>query len=147
MTKMDTVQKSSLQEETKEKCPKCGKNLFIKLGRFGRFYACSGFPDCKYTRPLEKSGAEQEKEQELIKDEKCAKCGGPMVLKESRFGKFLACENYPKCKTTKSIAIEAKVPCPKCGGKIVQKRTKKGRTFWGCANYPKCDSAFWQEPK
>ncbi|MDO8686640.1 MAG: type I DNA topoisomerase [Candidatus Berkelbacteria bacterium] len=139
--KMETVSKNDLKEETDEKCPKCGKNLFIKIGRFGKFYACGGFPDCKFTRPLGKDIAAEKT------DEKCPKCGKNMVMKESRYGKFLACEGYPTCKTTKNIVVESKVACPDCGGKIVQKRTKKGRTFWGCANYPKCNKAYWQEPK
>lgn len=139
--KMESVSKNDLKEETNEKCPKCGKNLFIKIGRFGKFYACGGFPDCKFTRPLGKDIAAE------ITDEKCPKCGKNMVMKESRYGKFLACEGYPNCKTTKNIVVESRVACPDCGGKIVQKRTKKGRTFWGCANYPKCTKAFWQEPK
>ncbi len=139
--KMETVSKNDLAEETNEKCPKCGKNLLIKLGRFGKFYACSGFPECKFTRPLAKD-IKEEKVAEI-----CPKCGKNMVMKESRFGKFLACSGYPECKHTKNIIIESKKPCPNCGGKIIQKRTKKGRVFWGCQNFPKCKTAFWQEPK
>jgi len=142
--KMETVSKNDLAEKTDEKCPNCGKDLMIKLGRYGKFLACSGFPECKYTRPLGKEGKPAEPQKT---DEKCPKCGKDLVLKESRFGKFLACSGYPGCKYTKNIVIESKVKCPDCGGKLIQKRTRKGRTFWGCENYPKCKRAYWKEPK
>jgi DNA topoisomerase-1 len=141
---METVSKNDLAEKTDEKCPNCGKDLMIKLGRYGKFLACSGFPECKYTRPLGKEGKPAEPQKT---DEKCPKCGKDLVLKESRFGKFLACSGYPGCKYTKNIVIESKVKCPDCGGKLIQKRTRKGRTFWGCENYPKCKRAYWKEPK
>ena len=143
--KMESVKKADLQEETDEKCPKCGQNLMIKIGRFGKFMACKGYPECKFTKPLVKPGDEEKAEGEVT-DEKCPKCGKNMVLKESRYGKFLACEGYPECKTTKTINVELNVPCPNCGEKIIQRRTKKGRTFFGCSGYPKCETAFWSEP-
>ncbi|AKM81874.1 TPA: type I DNA topoisomerase [Candidatus Berkelbacteria bacterium] len=143
--KMESVKKADLQEETDEKCPKCGQNLMIKMGRFGKFMACKGYPECKFTRPITKPGEENKPEGEPT-DEKCPKCGKNMVLKESRYGKFLACEGYPECKTTKTITVETDVPCPNCGEKLIQRRTKKGRTFWGCSGYPKCKTAFWNEP-
>lgn len=135
-------------EITEEKCPECGKPLLIRLGRFGKFMACSGYPECKYSRPLE-SKAEEKEMKELVKEsgEKCEKCGGKMVLKEGRFGKFLACENYPKCKNTKAIVQSTGMKCPECGeGDVVTKRTKKGRTFWGCSRYPDCKYATWENP-
>jgi len=146
--KMETVEKNNIIEETDEKCPDCGKNLIIKLGRFGKFYACGGYPDCKFTKPFldESQRAQQEKIEAGLKDEKCPKCGGPMVLKEARFGPFLACSKYPECKSTKNITIAADVPCPNCGEKLLQRRTRKGKIFWGCSGYPKCKTAFWDEP-
>jgi DNA topoisomerase-1 len=128
--------------------------LTIKLGRFGKFVACSGFPKCKYSRPLEpdknlevlgvdgteESIAEGEKEP-------CEKCGGKMVLKEGRFGKFLACENYPKCKNTKAIVGKTGIVCPECEkGELIERKTKKRRTFWGCNRYPDCKYATWEKP-
>jgi len=80
-------------------------------------------------------------------EEKCEKCGGKMVLKEGRFGKFLACENYPKCKNTKSLVAATGQKCPECGeGEIVQRRTKRGKPFWGCSRYPECKYATWEAP-
>lgn len=143
-------------EMTKEKCPECKKPLLIRLGRYGKFMACSGYPDCKFSKPVEgkkedgevakKDGSmESVKEAEAIK---CEKCGGKMILKEGKFGKFLACDNYPKCKNTKTIVQSSGIKCPDCGeGEIVERRTKKGRTFWGCSRYPKCKYASWVDPK
>jgi DNA topoisomerase-1 len=131
---------------TDQVCEKCGKPMVIKWGRHGRFMACSGFPDCKNTRPLQNQGTEageQGAEVEQI-SEQCEKCGSPMVIKTGRFGKFLACSKYPKCKTTKPIGLGIK--CPEDGGEIVQRRTKKGRIFFSCSNYPACKFATWYKP-
>jgi DNA topoisomerase-1 len=135
--------KDLIEEKTKRNCPKCGKPLVIKLGRFGKFYSCSDFPKCKYTEPLE---------DKIIKEtfplEKCEKCGAPLKTKIGRFGKFLACSRYPECKFTKPIVTSTGVICPKCGkGEIIEKKTKKGKTFYACNQYPKCDFAIWQKPK
>lgn len=143
-------------KEIGEKCPECGKPLVERFGRYGKFIACSNYPECKYSRPLEtkedKKAAvvDENGETEKLSEaegEKCEKCGGKMVLKEGRFGKFLACENYPKCKNTKTIVTDTKIKCPDCGdGTLVQRRTKKGRMFWGCSRYPKCKYATWNDP-
>lgn len=148
--KIKEVEKSKLEEETDKKCPECGKNLKIKLGRFGKFLACSGFPDCKYTHPLIENHLDKSQGTEIAKKvskESCPKCGKKLTFKEGKYGAFLACEGYPECKYTKNIEIEAKVKCPSCQGKIVQKRTRRGKIFWGCSNYPKCKTAFWDEPQ
>lgn len=138
-------------EILEEKCPECGEPLMVRLGRYGKFIACSGYPKCKYSRPLEEATKEMSKgEKEAIKElagEVCEKCGGKMVLKEGRFGKFMACENYPECKYTKAISQSTGVKCPECKkGDVIQRRTKKGRIFWGCSNYPKCKYATWENP-
>jgi len=143
--KMESVPKTKMDEETDEKCPNCSKPLSIKMGRFGKFYACTGFPECKFTRPLVKDIKGGPKLPEAT-DEKCPKCGKPMVMKEARFGPFLACSGYPDCKQTKNIEIASTVPCPKCSSKLLYRRTRKGRGFWGCSAYPKCKTAFWDEP-
>lgn len=122
-------------------CEKCGMPMVIKWGRHGRFMACSGYPNCKNTRPLE--GQETESTNQKT-EEKCPVCGSPMVLKSGRFGKFLACSNYPECKTTKPISTGVK--CPEDGGDIVERRTKKGKSFWSCSKYPKCKFATWNKP-
>ncbi len=130
---------------TDEVCDKCGKPMVIKWGRHGRFIACTGWPDCKNTKPLEQEGADgngQGAAKEV--DEKCEKCGSPMVLKSGRFGRFLACSKYPECKTTKPISTGIK--CPDDGGDIVERQTKKGKLFFSCGNYPNCKFATWYRP-
>jgi DNA topoisomerase-1 len=146
-TKKKEVKKSDvIHEKTDEKCDKCGAPMEVKLGRNGKFLSCSKYPECKNARPL-KEDLEKEKElQKEFKDEKCDKCGGQMVVKNGRFGEFLACSNYPKCKSTRPLSHALKVKCPKCGHDLVEKRTKRGKVFYGCTDYPTCDFATWQKP-
>jgi DNA topoisomerase-1 len=134
--------KKSMQEKTDVACELCGRPMIIKWGRNGRFMACSGYPECKNTKPL---AEDQEKHQHLV-GIKCDLCGGDMVVKAGRFGTFLGCSNYPTCKNTKPISMGIK--CPKCGhGDLVERKTKKGkRTFYGCTRYPECDFASWDKP-
>ena len=84
--------------------------------------------------------------EDKISDVPCDKCGRMMVIKQGRFGEFLACPGYPDCKNTKPIVEKIEAPCPKCGGDILLKRSKKGNKFYGCSNYPECDFVSWQEP-
>ncbi len=132
--------REDLQEEAGEDCEKCGRPMIIRWGRNGKFMACSGFPECRNTKPI----SEEEEPQET--DEVCEKCGSPMVIKRGRYGKFLACSNYPTCKNTRPLSTG--VACPKegCDGKVVERRSKKGRVFYGCSNYPKCDFVSWDKP-
>ena len=113
--------------------------MIARWGRNGKFLACSGYPECKNTKPIEEEAIE-------IIDEKCEKCGNPMVVKTGRFGRFLACSNYPECKNTKPIPLGIKCPKDVCDGDVIQRKTKKGRTFYGCSNYPKCDFVSWNKP-
>lgn len=144
-----TVDKKAIVEEkTDEKCPECGKPLVIKLGRYGKFYACTGFPDCKHTAPITEN---MDKDEQKAVDEqeggKCEKCkDGKLVLKQGRFGTFFGCSNYPKCKFTKALVVASNVPCPNCGKELVRKMTRRGKPFWGCSGYPSCKTAFWDEP-
>lgn len=135
--------KSDLMEESGVTCDKCGKPMVIRWGRNGRFMACTGFPECKNTRPLEEKSPAAEPEQT---SEICDKCGSPMVIKNGRFGKFLACSNYPACKNAKPL--KTGISCPKegCDGHVIQRKTKRGRFFYGCSNYPKCDFVSWYRP-
>ena len=129
-------------EPTGEKCPECGSELLEKRGRFGKFMACSTYPDCKYTRNIDGSTrAEDEPTNEI-----CPTCGKPMVIKHGRFGKFIACSGYPDCKTTKPVTLG--IPCPEsgCSGQIVERRSRRGRTFFGCSAYPNCKFVVWQRP-
>ncbi|MBN1258872.1 type I DNA topoisomerase [Candidatus Peregrinibacteria bacterium] len=145
--KQKSVKKSDvIAEKTDEVCEKCGAPMMVKFGRNGKFLSCSNFPKCKNAKPMK---ADQEKEAELQKkfaDEKCDKCGAPMVVKKGRFGEFLACSAYPQCKTTRPLAHSLNVKCPKCGRDVVEKRTKRGKVFYGCAGYPDCDFATWHKP-
>ncbi|UCF64340.1 MAG: type I DNA topoisomerase [bacterium] len=131
--------KSDLLEETEEKCEKCGRPMVIRWGRNGRFYACTGYPGCKNTRPIEDPI-------QVETDEICDVCGSPMQIKRGRFGEFLACSDYPSCKNTKPISTGVFCPEPDCDGKLVQRRSKKGKNFYSCSNYPSCKFALWDRP-
>ena len=134
-------------EETSEICEECGRPMIMKWGRFGKFLSCSDFPKCRNTRPI--NGEDQPGAPVTAKetDEICDKCSSKMVVKEGRFGSFLACSAYPTCKNTKPISVPVGVRCPKCGkGDVVEKRTRKGRMFYGCDQYPACDFVSWQKP-
>lgn len=121
-------------EELDEKCPESGHGLVMKHGRFGKFIACTNYPECKYTRPLPE-------EQKIIDEnsgEICEKCGKPMVVKFGRFGSFLGCSGYPECKGIKKIQKGTGVICPKCDkGEMVEKKSKRG-IFYSCSKYPEC---------
>ena len=130
-----------VEEETDERCEKCGRPMVVRWGRFGRFLACSGFPECRQSKPL---AGEEEASQAT--DEKCDICGQPMVIRRGRYGPFLACSNYPTCRGTKRLLAKVGVACPECGGDIVAKKTGRGRTFYGCSSYPKCHFTSWSRP-
>ena len=129
--------------ETGETCPDCGKPLLKKFGRFGSFLACSAYPECKYTKDL---GGGREKPADEPTDEVCPTCSKPMVIKRGRFGKFIACSGYPECKTTKPLTLGITCPEEGCGGQLVERRTKRGKTFYSCTNYPNCKFAMWTRP-
>jgi len=129
--------KSLVQEETTEVCKNCGRRLVKKWGKNGQFLACPGFPDCRYTQPVE---GEEEIERT------CPKCGGALAYKNGRFGRFIACRSYPTCKYTEAIKLGIKCPVPGCDGDIVEKRTRRGKVFYGCSKYPRCNYASWDKP-
>ncbi|MDO8592286.1 MAG: type I DNA topoisomerase [bacterium] len=158
--KYEVINKQDIMPEEKstEVCDKCGAPMIIKTGRYGKFLACSGFPDCKNIKGLpgadkNKNGQADSKEVEELKEkykgEICEKCGSPMAIKVGKFGPFLACTGYPKCKNLKNInggANGTGIKCPVCGeGEIVQKRSKRG-LFYACNQYPKCKTAYWGKP-
>ena len=139
-----SMKKEEDSEVVDEVCDKCGKPMAIKHGRFGKFLACTGYPECKKTKPMKGEEAHAEPEPT---DQICDKCGAPMVKKVGRFGPFLSCSKYPECKNIKSIEKKTGIICPKCGkGDIIEKRTKKGKIFFSCNRYPECDQAFWDKP-
>ncbi|HEX4748669.1 MAG TPA: type I DNA topoisomerase [Bryobacteraceae bacterium] len=127
------------QDET-EYCENCGRPMVLKKGRFGQFFACSGYPDCKTTKQI---GGEQRKDVPL--EETCPQCASKLVQKYGRYGEFVACSNYPKCKYVKQKTIG--VPCPNCSeGEVVERKSKRGRVFFGCNRYPDCDFVAWGKP-
>ena len=136
------VDKVDLSDQGDEEyCENCGRPMVLKKGRFGQFYACSGYPDCKTTKPL---GGEQKKA-DVPLDEKCPNCDSNLVMKSGRFGEFTACSNYPTCKFVKQKTIGVK--CPTCKiGEVVERRSKRGKTFFGCHRYPECDFVAWGRP-
>lgn len=133
------------QEKIDEKCPKCNADLSIRLGKRGRFIGCTAYPDCDYTRNLEgDSGAP-----EVLEDRTCPACEHPLVIKHGRYGKFIGCSNYPTCTHMEPLEKpkDTEVTCPKCHeGHILQRKSRRGKIFYSCAHYPKCDYALWNEP-
>jgi DNA topoisomerase-1 len=128
------------EQDEQEYCENCGRPMVLKKGRFGTFFACSGYPECKTTKQL---GGEQRKDVKL--EEKCPTCGNNLVQKFGRYGEFVACSNYPTCKFVKQKTIG--VGCPNCTeGEVVERRSKRGRTFFGCNRYPECDFVAWGKP-
>ncbi len=129
------------EQGDEEYCQNCGRTMVLKKGRFGQFYACTGYPDCKTTRPV---GGTQKKA-DVALDEKCPQCGNNLVMKYGRFGEFTACSNYPTCKYVKQKTIGVK--CPECNeGEVVERRSKRGKTFYGCSRYPDCNFVTWAKP-
>jgi DNA topoisomerase-1 len=141
--KTKDVKKEEFQEKLDKNCPDCGGDLIMKFGRFGKFIACSNYPNCRYT---EKTGAEKKIEEEFS-GEICEKCGAKMAVKRGKFGVFLGCSKYPDCKNIKRIENKTGIKCPKCKtGDIVERKSKKGRLFFGCNTYPACDFSVWNKP-
>lgn len=160
--------KKELSTPTGEICEKCGSEMVIKWSKNGSFMACSAFPKCKNAKPIiapkpmiiagstvtkpesavsdtNKPAGSSSTEQQAQSPEKCDKCGADMVIRVGRYGPFLACSNYPKCKNAKPIPIGT-CPEPGCGGQIGSKRSRKGKIFYACSNYPKCKFASWDKP-
>ena len=144
-----SIASQKLAEKIGEACPNCGGELLKRQGRFGEFIACSNYPKCKYSRNADASaeGASEEKAAPEVLDEKCPQCGKNLIKRKGRYGEFIACEGYPKCKYSRKIEGAAKekkpllstgVKCPSCGtGEIVERFSRRGK-FYGCTNYPKC---------
>lgn len=126
-----------------ETCEKCGRSMSLKRGRFGQFLACTGYPECKNTRKITKTGAVAAP---VLLNEDCPECGQQMSIRQGPYGEFTACSTYPECKHIKRETTG--VPCPRegCTGEILVKKSKRGKYFYGCSEYPKCDSVFWDKP-
>ncbi|MCB9209847.1 MAG: type I DNA topoisomerase [Ignavibacteriales bacterium] len=123
-------------------CEKCGSEMELKIGRFGKFFACSNYPDCKNI----KSTNELKVSEPEYTGETCPECGKKTLIRTGKFGKFIGCENYPECNFTKQLTLGIK--CPTCNeGEVVTRRSKGGRFFYGCSNYPSCDFVSWNKPQ
>jgi DNA topoisomerase-1 len=139
--------KISMRDVKREKiptdaiCERCGSKMVKRWGKRGYFLACSSYPKCRYTREVEGN-----EENQVETEARCEKCGSPMVIKNGKFGRFLACSNYPTCKFTRSLDTGVRCPQEGCDGVIVERKTRKGRTFYSCTNYPSCTYALWDKP-
>ncbi|OGO90265.1 MAG: DNA topoisomerase I [Coxiella sp. RIFCSPHIGHO2_12_FULL_42_15] len=133
------------QEKIDEKCPKCDAPLSIRLGKRGRFIGCTTYPECDYTRNLEDDSSEPE----VVENRQCPKCKHDLVIKHGRYGKFIGCSHYPDCNHMEPLEKpkDTTVECPKCKqGHILQRKSRRGKIFYSCERYPKCDYAIWNEP-
>ncbi len=126
-------------EPSDEICEKCGKPMEIRSGRFGKYLACTGYPDCTNRRPLKKT-------QDEVSDQICDKCGKPMLIKTGSYGRFLACSGYPECKNTKPLDGITEGICPLCGGRIIERRSRRGFKFYSCEKSPECKFITWDLP-
>jgi DNA topoisomerase I len=132
--------RNEMQEETGEACPECGSPLVVRWGRYGKFKACTAFPKCRFSKPLE------EDESAEYSGRKCPKCDSILLVKNGRFGKYLSCSNKSECKHTEPLPTGVHCPKEGCDGELVEKRSRKGRVFYGCNRYPECDYAVWSRP-
>jgi DNA topoisomerase-1 len=137
---------ASAENAEPEPCENCGKPMALKRGRFGQFLACTGYPECKTTRKIA-AGSKSAKKPDVILDEVCPKCSqAKLVVKQGRFGEFISCSNYPKCKYIKPKTVGVPCPRPGCGGELIERRSKRGKVFYGCLKYPDCDFVLWNKP-
>ncbi len=144
--------------QTELDCPACKtRKLHIKIGKNGHFLACSGYPDCRFTSNYNRDAKGMirvvESASETTTDQVCGKCANPMIMRQGKYGHFLACSNYPECKNTQSVTIpgtsnDTGAFCPEsgCRGSLVQKTSKRGKVFYGCNRYPDCTFAIWDKP-
>ncbi len=134
---------ASAEAEEIPVCEHCGKDMVLKKGRFGAFYGCTGYPECKNIRKIAK-GDQKPTAPPVPLDEMCPKDGVNLVRRQGRFGEFISCSNYPKCDYVKRETLG--IACSKCGGDLAVKKSKRGKVFYGCVNYPKCDEVYWDKP-
>ncbi len=147
--KSDTSKEGAEGAEPEEvaPCELCGKDMALKRGRFGAFYGCTGYPECKNIRKIDKkSGATINTPPPVELDELCPLDGVKLVRRTGRYGEFVSCSNYPKCKYVQRDTTGIACSKPKCKGEIVIKKTRRGKPFYGCSNYPKCDEVYWDLP-
>jgi DNA topoisomerase-1 len=146
----ENVKRSDVtQEVIEEACPKCGAPLAIRLGKHGRFIGCTKYPECDYTRDLQGDKAESQPAPEVVEGRSCPECGSELQVKRGKYGKFIGCSAYPKCRYIEPLERpeDTGVTCPKCSkGTLLKKKSRRGKIFYSCSTYPKCDYAVWNEP-
>lgn len=150
-TKIDDIaehveRKDVVQEAIDEKCPTCGEQLSLRLGKRGRFIGCNAYPECDYTRNV---GDEASVEPEVVEGRQCPDCNSDLLFRVGRYGKFIGCSNYPKCKFIEPLVkpVDTNVQCPKCKkGSMMQRKSRRGKIFYSCSKYPTCDYAVWNQP-
>ena len=131
--------KEDNQEVSDVLCEKCGAPMIVKMSRYGKYLACPNFPECKNTKPYGKGDGKEE-----VSDIPCDECGEKMVYRQGPYGRYLKC---PGCGANKAIVVDTGIVCPKCHeGHLVRRRSRRGRYFYGCNQYPRCDMALWDEP-
>ncbi|MDC7706431.1 type I DNA topoisomerase [Vogesella indigofera] len=153
LTEKEGISRAEVTTESlDEACPKCSKPLSIKFGKRGRFIACTGYPDCDYTRNVGETAEQAAAEAEaptIIEDRTCPECGGELHIKKGRYGKFIGCANYPKCKHIEPLEKprDTGVQCPECKtGSLIERKSRYGKLFYSCNTYPKCKYATWNPP-
>jgi DNA topoisomerase-1 len=134
------------EEAPQESCQDCGKPMALRKGRFGPFLACTGYPQCKTTRKPGATGPGQTPPAQTVLEEKCPRCDNPLAVRQGRYGEFTACSNYPKCRYVKRKTLEVSCPQPDCGGEIVERKSRRGKIFYGCDQYPECRFVLWNKP-
>jgi DNA topoisomerase-1 len=146
----ENVKRSDVtQEALDETCPQCGAPLSIRLGKHGRFICCTKYPECDYTRDLNGGKDEEQPPPEIVEGRSCPECGSELQVKRGKYGKFIGCTGYPKCRYIEPLErpVDTGVTCPKCNkGTLLQKKSRRGKVFYSCSTYPKCDYAVWNEP-
>lgn len=139
--------KDVTHEALDEKCPKCGEQLAIRLGRRGRFVGCNAYPECDYTRNV--NGDSDEEDKELVKDRKCPDCQSDLLVRHGKYGKFIGCSGYPDCKYIEPLEKpeDTGVECPECKqGSMLKRKSRRGKIFFSCNRYPDCKYAVWNQP-
>jgi DNA topoisomerase-1 len=147
-TKDESLKRADVtHEQIDEKCPECGGQLSIRLGRNGRFVGCTNYPECKYTRNLKEDTAAPPPE--VVEGRSCPKCESPLVIKSGRYGRFIGCSAYPGCKYIEPLEKpeDSGVTCPECNkGNLIKRKSRFGKIFYSCSTYPSCSYAVWNPP-
>jgi len=136
----------SEEKAPQESCPNCDKPMALRKGRFGPFLACTGYPQCKTTRQPGTPGSDRTSTAQTLLQEDCPRCDKPLAVRQGRYGEFTACSNYPKCRYVKRKTLEVSCPQADCGGEIVERKSRRGKTFYGCDRYPECRFVLWNKP-